>query len=91
MQKNTWIFKPRHCRQSGGNPGGSEGKDSAWNAGDQVRSLGRENPVEKGMVTPSITLACQKSWTEEPGGLQSMSVTKSQTRLSNQHFHFSFS
>jgi len=33
--------------------GGSDGKESACNAGDQVRSLGWENPLEKGMATHS--------------------------------------
>ena len=37
-----------------------------------VRSLGWEDPVEKGMVTHSSTLAWRIPWTEEPGGLQSM-------------------
>ena len=35
-------------------------------------------PREKEMATHSSILA----WTEEPGGLQSMGVTKSQTQLS---------
>ena len=39
----------------------------------QVRSLGWEDPLEKEMATPSSILARKKiSWTEEPGGLQSM-------------------
>ena len=38
----------------------------------QVRSLGREDPLEKGMETHSSILAWEVSWTEEPGGLQSM-------------------
>ena len=33
-----------------------------------VRSLGREDPLEKGMATHSSTLACRIPWTEEPGG-----------------------
>ena len=36
-----------------------------------VRSLGWENPLEKGMVTCSSILAWRILWTEEPGGLQS--------------------
>ena len=35
---------------------GSDGKESACNAGDQVRSLGWENPLEKGMATHSSIL-----------------------------------
>ena len=37
-----------------------------------VQSLGREDPLEKGMVTHASILAWRISWTEEPGGLQSM-------------------
>ena len=36
-----------------------------------VRSLGRENPLEKGMVTHSNILAWRILWTEEPGRRQS--------------------
>ena len=46
-----------------------------------VRSLGKEDPLEKGMVTHSSILVWRIPWTEEPGGLQSMGVTKIQTRL----------
>ena len=38
----------------------------------QVRSLGWEDPQEKEMATHSSILAWKTSWTEEPGGLQSM-------------------
>ena len=38
----------------------------------RVRSLGREDPLEEGMATHSSVLAWRISWTEEPGGLQSM-------------------
>ena len=38
----------------------------------RVRSLGREDPLEKEMATHSSTLAWRIPWTEEPGGLQSM-------------------
>ena len=37
-----------------------------------VRSLGREDPLEKGMATHSTILAWRIPWTEEPGELQSM-------------------
>ena len=37
-----------------------------------VRSLGWEDPLEKGMTTHSSILAWKISWTEAPGGLQSM-------------------
>ena len=38
----------------------------------QVRSLGREDPLEKRMATHSSILAWRILWTEEPGGLQSV-------------------
>ena len=38
----------------------------------QVRSLGWEDPLEKEMATHSSIFAWKFSWTEEPGGLQSM-------------------
>ena len=36
-----------------------------------VRSLGREDPLEKEMATHSSILAWRIPWTDEPGGLQS--------------------
>ena len=41
-----------------------------------VLSLGRENPLEKGMATHSSILAWRIPWTEEPGGLQSMGLQR---------------
>ena len=37
-----------------------------------VRSLGQENPLEKGMATLSSTLAWRIPWTDEPDRLQSI-------------------
>ena len=37
-----------------------------------VRSLGQEDPLEKGMATHSSILAWKITRTEEPGGLQSI-------------------
>ena len=37
-----------------------------------VESLGREDPLEKGMAATTSILAWSISWTEEPGGLQSV-------------------
>ena len=42
----------------------------------QVRSPGREDPLEKEMVTHSSILAWEISWKEETGGLQSMGLQK---------------
>ena len=52
-----------------GFPGGSDGKASACNAGDWVRSLGQEDPLEKEMATHCSILAWRIPWMEEPGGL----------------------
>ena len=38
----------------------------------QVRYLGQEDPLEKGMATHYSILAWKIPWTEEPYGLQSM-------------------
>ena len=38
----------------------------------QVRSLGGEDLLEKGMATHSSILSWRIPWTEEPSGLQSM-------------------
>ena len=47
-----------------------------------VRSLGQEDPLEKGMATHSSILAWKIPWTEEPEGLQSMEL-QSWTQLSD--------
>ena len=47
-----------------------------------VQSLGWEDPLEKEMAAHSSILAWEISWTEEPGGLQSMG-SQTQTRLCN--------
>ena len=49
----------------------------------QVQPQGQEDPLEKGMATHSSILAWRIPWTEEPDGLHSMGLQKSQTRLSN--------
>ena len=40
----------------------------------QVQSLGREDPLEKGVVTDSSILAWAILWIEEAGGLQSIGL-----------------
>ena len=39
-----------------------------------VGSLGRKDPLEKGMATHSSILAWKIPWREEPGELQSMAL-----------------
>ena len=53
----------------GGFPGGSDGKESACSAGDQVGSLAWEDPLEVEMATHPSILAWRIPWAEEPGGL----------------------
>ena len=54
----------------------------------RVRSLGWEDPLEKGMATHSSILAWRIPCTKEPGRLQSMGHKESDTteQLTQQHF-----
>ena len=53
-------------------------RQEAW-----VRSVGQEDPLEKGVATHTSILVWRISWTEEPGGLQSMGSQK----LSDERYH----
>ena len=53
-----------------------EGKESAHNAGDAGSTTGWEDPLEEEMAVHSSILAWRISWTEEPGGLQSMGTQR---------------
>ena len=44
-----------------------------------MQPLVQKYPLEKEMATYSNILAWEIPWTEEPGGLQSMGLQKSQT------------
>ena len=59
-----------------GFPRGSDDKESACSAGDQVQSLSWEDPLEKGMATDSRILAWRIPCTEGRGGLQSMELQR---------------
>ena len=48
-----------------------------------VRSLSWEDPLEEERATHSSILAWEIPWTEESGGLQSVSSPKSRTQLSD--------
>ena len=58
-----------------------------------VRSLGWEDPLEKGVAAHSNILAWRIPWTEEPGGLQSMGSQELDTteQLTQEKFHLSLS
>ena len=55
-----------------GFPGGSVVKNPLANVGDVGSIPGLGRTLEKGMATHFSILAWRISWTEEPGGLQSM-------------------
>ena len=65
-------------------------KNLPANAGD-VRDMGSipglEEPLEGGMATQFSILAWRLPWTEEPGGLQSTGVAKSQAQLKQLSTH----
>ena len=48
-----------------------------------VQSPGREDPLEEDMATHSNILAWRIPWTEQLGGLLSLGLQKSWTRLSD--------
>ena len=52
--------------------GGSDGKESACNAGDPSSIPGLGRSLEKGMATHSSILAWRIPWIEETGRLQCM-------------------
>ena len=49
-----------------------------------VQSLGQEDPLEKEMATHSSIHAWKIPWTEEPGGLQSISLQRVRHNLVTQ-------
>ena len=53
----------------------------------QVQSLGKEDFLEKEMATHSRILALEIPWTEEPGGLRSTGLPKSDTTERLNHHH----
>ena len=59
-----------------GFPCGSDGKESACNAGDLGLIPGSGRSPGEGNGSHSSILAWKIPWTEEPGGLQSMGLQK---------------
>ena len=60
-------------------PGSSVIKNSPANQEAWVQSRGQKDPLEKEMATPSIILAWETPWTEEPGRLQFIGLQESDT------------
>ena len=48
-----------------------------------VQSVGKDDPLEKGMATCSSILAWEIPWTEEPDWLQSTGLQKTWQNLAN--------
>ena len=55
-------------------PGGSNGNESACDAGDQVQPLCWEDLLEKELATHSSTLVWRIPWAEKPGRLRFMGL-----------------
>ena len=63
------------------------GKESTCDAGDMVRSLGLEDPLEVGLATHSTILVCRIPWTQDPGGLPSTGSQKSDMTEATESAH----
>ena len=72
MGHRPWGHEELHTTKGLSFPGGSAGKNPPAMQETWVRSLGWEDPLEKGTATHPSVLAWRIPWTEEPGGLQSM-------------------
>ena len=75
LSPDTFFFLNRCVIALGfpsGLPGGSDGKNLPTMQETRVPSLGWEDPLEKEIATQSSILTWRISWTEEPGGLQSI-------------------
>ena len=66
--------------------GGASGKESAYQWGKWVQSLGWQDPLEKWLATHSSILAWRVTWIEESGELQFMGQKRArQDWLTNTH------
>ena len=96
VEKEIWLVVSRDSRAGGewgkgigggGPKGSSDGKESICNAQNLVESLGWKDTLEKGRTTnKSRSLAWRIPWTEEPAGYGPWGA-KSQTWVSDFHFH----
>ena len=67
MIRKTWGYFIKRSYNLGF-PGGSDGKESACNAGDPGVEPGSEDPLKKELATHSSILAWRIPWTEEESG-----------------------
>ena len=77
QRRPVFLFSP-------GFPGGSVAKNLPAKQETQVRSLGREDPLEKEMATHSSLLAWRIPWIKELGGLQFMGPQRVGQNLATQ-------
>ena len=68
--------------------GGSDGEESACQAGDWLWSWSQEGFLEKGMTTHCSILAWRIPWTGEPDGLQSMRLQRVRHNWATNTSHF---
>ena len=75
MQKQRKTVKENQISIVKGFPSAASGKESnsqSRRLETRVRSQNQEDPLEEGMATHSSIVSWRISWTEEPGGLQSV-------------------
>ena len=68
-----------------GFPGGSNGKESAYNAGDPGSIPGSGRSPGEGNGNDSSILAWKIPWTGEPGRLKSMGLQRAEHDLVTEH------
>ena len=68
LQPSFTVFE-RDWTRAGSFPGGSDGKESACNAGDIGLIPGSGRSPGKGMANHSSIISWRIPWREEPGGL----------------------
>ena len=68
---NCTVCRASLMAQTVKNPPAVQETEETW-----VPSLGREDPLEKGMATHSSILGWRIPWTEKPGGLYSMGLQR---------------
>ena len=79
-RQTIWDTRESHLNNHKAH--GSDAKESVFNAGGVIQSLGQEYPLEKRMAAHSSILAWEVPWKEEPGGLQSLGLQR------DWHSHF---
>ena len=72
----TWIFLLLTPLHRLGFPGGSDGKETACNAGDMDSIPGSERSPGEGMALHSSIIAWRIPWTEQSGELQSVGLQR---------------